>query len=235
MCCFTIDNPEVILLGRETIHRNGEIVGYLSSGGWGYTVNTNIGYGYVRCKEGVNMDYLKSGEYELEVASKLLRMVKKLGYKIIDQEISHFAPLTDDIWVAGRIDAVAELDGETVLIDFKTGANGWKRRKLETGEIVYFQALSNQGTIYLTPPAGVKDWPIEMHYLHAPNNGVTKVHPYYQNEDDRQNLIRLATLMKDAADRGWFPKNKGWQCNNCDWMHCCWETPGWNRYYTERE
>lgn len=71
MCCFTIDNPEVILLGRETIHRNGEIVGYLSSGGWGYTVNTNIGYGYVRCKEGVNMDYLKYGEYELEVASKL--------------------------------------------------------------------------------------------------------------------------------------------------------------------
>ena len=170
-----------------------------------------------------------------EIASKLLRMVKKLGYKIIDQEIDHFAPLTDDIWVAGRIDAVAELEGETVLIDFKTGANGWKRRKLETGEIVHFQALSNQGTIYLTPPAGVQDWPIEMHYLHAPNNGVTRVHPYYQNEDDRQNLIRLATLMKDAADRGWFPKNKGWQCNDCDWMHCCWKTPGWEKYYVERE
>lgn len=71
MCCFTIDNPEVILLGRETIRRNGEIVGYLSSGGWGYTLNTNIGYGYVRCKDGVSMDYLKSGKYELEVASKL--------------------------------------------------------------------------------------------------------------------------------------------------------------------
>ncbi|MFK5972225.1 MAG: FAD-dependent oxidoreductase [Flavobacteriaceae bacterium] len=71
MCCFVVDNPEVILLGRETIHRNGEIVGYLTSGGWGYTVNTNIGYGYVRRKDGVSTDYLKSGEYEVEVASKL--------------------------------------------------------------------------------------------------------------------------------------------------------------------
>ncbi len=70
MCCFVLNNPEVILLGRETIYRNGEIVGYLTSGGWGYTLNTNIGYGYVHCKDGVTMDYLKAGSYELEVASE---------------------------------------------------------------------------------------------------------------------------------------------------------------------
>jgi len=170
-----------------------------------------------------------------EVASKMLRMVKKLGYKIIDQEIDHYAPLTDDIWVAGRIDAVAELDGDTVLLDFKTSANGWKTRKLETGEIVTFQALGTQGTIYLTPPLGVTDWPLEMHYLLAPTDGKTAVHKYYYNEPDRQNLIQLATLMKDASDRGWFPKMKGYQCNQCDWMHACWQTPGWEKYYTERE
>ncbi len=70
MCCFVLNNPEIILLGRETIYRNGKIVGYLTSGGWGYTLNTNIGYGYVHCKDGVNMDYLKAGSYELEVASE---------------------------------------------------------------------------------------------------------------------------------------------------------------------
>ncbi len=170
-----------------------------------------------------------------EVASKLLRVTKKLGYKIIDREINHIAPLTDDIWVAGRIDAVAELDGEPVLIDYKSGAHGWKSRKLEGGEVVRFQAQTTQGEIYLTPPVGREDWPVELHYMLAPTEGKTAVYKYYQNEKDRQNLIMLATLMKDASDRGWYPKMKGYQCHDCDWMHACWQTPGWEKYYLERD
>ena len=72
LVCFTLDDSEVVLLGRETIYRNGERAGWLSSGGWGYTVNTNIGYGYVRNAEGVDRDYLTSANYELEVASERL-------------------------------------------------------------------------------------------------------------------------------------------------------------------
>ena len=68
LACFTIDDPNVVLLGRETIYRNGERVGWLSSGGWGYTVAKNIGYGYVRAADGVDDAMLKSGDYELEVA-----------------------------------------------------------------------------------------------------------------------------------------------------------------------
>lgn len=68
LSCFTIDDPDIILSGRETILRNGEVVGYLTSAGWGYTVAKNIGYGYVRNGGGVDDDYLKSGSYELEVA-----------------------------------------------------------------------------------------------------------------------------------------------------------------------
>ena len=58
----------VVLLGRETILRNGEPVGYLTSGGYGYTVGKNIGYGYVRNADGVSDDFLASGDYELVVA-----------------------------------------------------------------------------------------------------------------------------------------------------------------------
>ena len=65
---FTVDDPEVVLLGRETILRNGEPVGYLTSGGYGYTVGRNIGYGYVRDADGVSDDFLASGDYELVVA-----------------------------------------------------------------------------------------------------------------------------------------------------------------------
>ena len=57
-----------MLNGRETIFRNGGIVGYLTSAGWGYTVGRNIGYGYVRNDEGVDDAFLSSGDYELEVA-----------------------------------------------------------------------------------------------------------------------------------------------------------------------
>lgn len=69
MAGFTVDDPNVILLGRETIYRNGERVGWLTSGGYGYTVGKSIGYGYVRNSEVVDQDYVLSGEYELEVAN----------------------------------------------------------------------------------------------------------------------------------------------------------------------
>ncbi len=51
---FTLDDPDAVLLGRETILRDGEPVGYLTSGGYGYTVGRSIGYGYVRNADGVD-------------------------------------------------------------------------------------------------------------------------------------------------------------------------------------
>jgi sarcosine dehydrogenase len=83
LACFTIDDPSVILLGRETIYRNGERVGWLSSGGYGYTVAKNIGYGYVRNKAGIDRAYLERGAYELEVATE--RVPAQI----------HFGPLFD--------------------------------------------------------------------------------------------------------------------------------------------
>jgi glycine cleavage system T protein len=65
---FTVDNPDVVLVGRETILRNGEPVGYLTSGGYGYTLGKNVGYGYVRNAEGLDDDFLTGGDYELVVA-----------------------------------------------------------------------------------------------------------------------------------------------------------------------
>ncbi|MCB1467012.1 MAG: FAD-dependent oxidoreductase [Rhizobiaceae bacterium] len=67
---FTVENPDVVLVGRETILRNGEPVGYLTSGGFGYTIGKNIGYGYVRNAEGVSDAFLTSGDYELVVATE---------------------------------------------------------------------------------------------------------------------------------------------------------------------
>jgi 4-methylaminobutanoate oxidase (formaldehyde-forming) len=68
LAIFTVDDPAIVLLGRETIIRDGEVVGWLSSGGYGYTLGTNIGLGYVRSADGVSDAYLASGTYRLEVA-----------------------------------------------------------------------------------------------------------------------------------------------------------------------
>jgi len=65
---FTVDDPDIVLVGRETILRNGEPVGYLTSGGYGYTLGKNVGYGYVRRADGAADEFLESGDYELVVA-----------------------------------------------------------------------------------------------------------------------------------------------------------------------
>jgi 4-methylaminobutanoate oxidase (formaldehyde-forming) len=83
LCAFTTDDPALMLFGRETIYRDGERVGWLSSGGFGHTLGIPIGLGYVRRQQGVSREYLAAGRYELEVASK------RVGCRI------HLEPLYD--------------------------------------------------------------------------------------------------------------------------------------------
>ena len=68
---FRVADPEVVLLGRETVYRDGKRVGWLASGGWGYTVGASLGYGYVRDPaNGVTPEQVLAGAYELEVATE---------------------------------------------------------------------------------------------------------------------------------------------------------------------
>ncbi|MCB1343627.1 MAG: FAD-dependent oxidoreductase, partial [Pseudooceanicola sp.] len=69
MATFTCA-PDVILSGRETIYRNGERCGWLSSAGYGHTIGQSIGMGYVRSKSVIDRDYVLSSDYELEVAGQ---------------------------------------------------------------------------------------------------------------------------------------------------------------------
>ncbi|MFT6302073.1 MAG: 4-methylaminobutanoate oxidase (formaldehyde-forming) [Pseudomonadales bacterium] len=72
MATFTCD-ADVILSGRETIYRNGERCGWLSSAGYGHTVGKSIGMGYVRGTAAIDKDYVLSGAYELEVATQRVK------------------------------------------------------------------------------------------------------------------------------------------------------------------
>ena len=65
---FTLNDADAVLVGRETILRDGVQVGYLTSGGYGHTIGKSIGYGYVRGDD-LGDAALLAGRYELVVAN----------------------------------------------------------------------------------------------------------------------------------------------------------------------
>jgi 4-methylaminobutanoate oxidase (formaldehyde-forming) len=78
---FTQDSADSILLGGETVYRDGARVGWLTSAGHGHSVGCDIGMGYVRCNDGVDDDYLLSGRYEIEIRGR--RLPAKLHLKAL--------------------------------------------------------------------------------------------------------------------------------------------------------
>jgi 4-methylaminobutanoate oxidase (formaldehyde-forming) len=65
---FALDDPEPLLYHNEPITRDGEAVGYLTSGNYGHHLGRAVGLGYVNHPDGVTADWVKSGAYEIEVA-----------------------------------------------------------------------------------------------------------------------------------------------------------------------
>ena len=68
---FLLQDPKPLLYGGEPIYRDGELVGYLNSGGYGHTLGGAVGLGSVENKEGVSVDFVKGGTYEIKVAGAL--------------------------------------------------------------------------------------------------------------------------------------------------------------------
>jgi 4-methylaminobutanoate oxidase (formaldehyde-forming) len=64
---FRLTDPEPLLYHNEPVVRDGEIVGYLSSGAYGHTLGGAVGMGYVPCKGESAADILAS-RYEIDVA-----------------------------------------------------------------------------------------------------------------------------------------------------------------------
>ena len=71
LASFVCDDESVTLIGRETILRDGFQVGYLTSGGYGHTINRPIGMGYLRRAEGVDDAWIAAGRYALVVAGEV--------------------------------------------------------------------------------------------------------------------------------------------------------------------
>ena len=64
---FKLTDPEPLLYHNEPIVRDGEIVGYLSSGAYGHHLGAAMGMGYVPC-EGEKVEEVLGSSYEIDIS-----------------------------------------------------------------------------------------------------------------------------------------------------------------------
>ncbi len=68
---FILEDPEPMLTHNEPILRNGKLIGYTVSSGYGHTMGACVAMGYVTNEAGVTDEYLADGQYEIEQANRL--------------------------------------------------------------------------------------------------------------------------------------------------------------------
>ena len=71
MMQFLLTDPSKMIYHNEPIIRNGEIVGYLTSGNFGHFLGAGVGLGYVDCK-GLTKETVMSFDYSIDVAGEIV-------------------------------------------------------------------------------------------------------------------------------------------------------------------
>ena len=70
LAIFVLEDPEPLLLGDEPIYRDGVIVGRTTSGNYGHALERSVAMGYLENEEGATPGWIRSGSYEIEVATE---------------------------------------------------------------------------------------------------------------------------------------------------------------------
>ena len=78
MLQFQLQDAEPLLYHNEPILRDGQIVGYLTSGNYGHHLGGAIGMGYVPCPDGETGAEMLSSSYEIDVAGTKIAAIASL-------------------------------------------------------------------------------------------------------------------------------------------------------------
>ncbi len=65
---LALDDPMPLLYHDEPIWRDGVLVGRVTSGAYGHTVEQSLGLGYLEHHEGIEREWIEGGSYEVEIA-----------------------------------------------------------------------------------------------------------------------------------------------------------------------
>ena len=71
---FVCEDPDATPWGGELLRRDGVAAGQVTSAAWGETVGGAVGLAYVRAPDGqsASADYVRSGEYQIDVGGELV-------------------------------------------------------------------------------------------------------------------------------------------------------------------
>ena len=76
LCCLVLEDQNMVVFGNEPLRSNGQVVGWVTSGGYGYTVNKSIAYAYLPielAKPGIRLSVECFGvEYQASVEKEPL-------------------------------------------------------------------------------------------------------------------------------------------------------------------
>lgn len=70
MASVLVDDPQPLLCHGEVLWRNGERINDLRSASYGHTLGGAVGLTMLESSEPLTKDYLKSGDWQLEIADK---------------------------------------------------------------------------------------------------------------------------------------------------------------------
>jgi 4-methylaminobutanoate oxidase (formaldehyde-forming) len=65
---FLLEDSKPLLYGSEPIYQDGKLVGHMASAGYGHTLGGAVGLGSIQNDSGVTTDWVKSANFEVEVA-----------------------------------------------------------------------------------------------------------------------------------------------------------------------
>lgn len=90
---LTLDN-QIPLWGLEGVYRNGESVGHIRRGDYGYFIEKSIGKAFIRRSDGkaIDTEYLTNGSFEIEALGKryLAKLHLKMPFDPANQRIHGF-------------------------------------------------------------------------------------------------------------------------------------------------
>lgn len=191
-------------------------------------------------RDGLDAHAIMAGMEVKEPSSAAIKYAEKLKqaeatYRVVPivRERKFVTPVGTDMELARRIDLIAAIDKDTVVIDYKTtgSINSWRDSKG-----ILPKALSFQTAAYLLPePAGpnnpVKKWPTTMIYMIVNPYTEVKMFGHQVEKSDIDNLKAAMLLVKLAKK---LPKVKGDHCFDCWFFDVCYNKKGWEDKYKKR-
>ncbi|MCB1540927.1 MAG: GcvT family protein [Rhodoblastus sp.] len=75
---FRLDDPGPMLYHNEPVYRDGQIAGYLTSGGYGHCLGASIGLGYVAVRPHERGEDILASSYDIEIAGTRRRAMASL-------------------------------------------------------------------------------------------------------------------------------------------------------------